>query len=47
VLSHCQKLLTGIKFNDHLIIAGDSCGGAICAALASKNIGNFNIKIDK
>jgi acetyl esterase/lipase len=47
VLAHYKKLLTDVKFTDHLVIAGDSCGGAICATLASKNIGNVNIKIDK
>jgi acetyl esterase/lipase len=47
VLAHYQELLTEVKFNDRLVIAGDSCGGAICASLASKNIGNVNIKIEK
>jgi len=46
-LVHYQKLLTEVKFSQQLIIAGDSAGGAICTTLASKNINNTRIKIDK
>jgi acetyl esterase/lipase len=47
VLEHYQTLLTNIKYNEQLIIAGDSAGGAICTTLASHNLHNNNIKINK
>lgn len=47
VLAHYQELLTRVNYNEQLIIAGDSGGGAICTTLTSKNIGNPNINIDK
>jgi acetyl esterase/lipase len=46
-LMHYQKLLSEIQFSHQLIIAGDSAGGAICTTLASKNMNNPIIKIDK
>lgn len=46
-LEHYQDVLSGVNFNDQLIIAGDSAGAAICTTLASKNIGNTTVKIDK
>lgn len=46
-LDHYQELLTEIKFNQQLIIAGDSAGGAICTTLASKNRNNAAVNIDK
>lgn len=46
-LEHYQTLLKSIAFNQELIIAGDSAGGAICTTLASHNLHNNNIKINK
>ena len=46
-LAHYQELLTEIKFNQQLLIAGDSAGGAICTTLASNNIGSYSVHIDK
>ena len=46
-LVHYQELLSEVKFSHQLIIAGDSAGGAICTTLASKNINNTSIEIDK
>ena len=46
-LVHYQSLLSELKHNGQLIIAGDSGGGAICTTLASKNINNPNVKINK
>ena len=46
-LDHYQELLTQVNYNEQLIIAGDSGDGAICTTLASKNIGNTKVKIDK
>lgn len=47
VLAHYKKVLKGVNFNQQLIIAGDSAGGAICTTLASKNIINEQVNIDK
>jgi len=47
VLEHYQELLKDVKFNEQLIIAGDSAGGAICTTLSSNNIDNTEINIDK
>ena len=47
VLAHYQELLTEVQFSQQLIIAGDSAGGAICTTLASNNISNSKINIDK
>jgi len=47
VLEHYQEMLDEVKFNQQLIIAGDSAGGAICTTLASNNIDNNKVKIDK
>ncbi|NQY36715.1 MAG: alpha/beta hydrolase [Alteromonadaceae bacterium] len=47
VLEHYKELLSQVKFNEQLIIAGDSGGGAICTTLASNNIGTNAVKIDK
>jgi acetyl esterase/lipase len=46
-LAHYQEVLSDVKFNSQLIILGDSAGGAICTTLASDNIGNSAVKIDK
>lgn len=46
-LEHYQDVLSDVKFNQQLIIAGDSAGAAICTTLASKNIGNSTVNIDK
>jgi acetyl esterase/lipase len=46
-LAHYQDVLSGVNFNQQLIIAGDSAGAAICTTLASKNIGNSTVNIDK
>jgi acetyl esterase/lipase len=46
-LAHYQDVLSDVKFNQQLIIAGDSAGGAICTTLASQNISNSTVKIDK
>ena len=47
VLENYQQSLTGVCFNKQLIIVGDSAGGAICTTLASKNITNAQVNIDK
>lgn len=46
-LEHYQALLTQVNYNEQLIIAGDSGGGAICTTLASNNIDNPNVNINK
>lgn len=46
-LAHYQDVLSDVKFNQQLIIAGDSAGAAICTTLASNNIENSTVKIDK
>ncbi len=46
-LAHYQEVLTQVKYNQQLIIAGDSAGGAICTTLASDNISNNAVNIDK
>lgn len=46
-LVHYQELLTQVNYNEQLIIAGDSGGGAICTTLTSHNIGNTKVRIDK
>lgn len=46
-LEHYQELLTQVNYNEQLIITGDSGGGAICTTLASNNIGNPKVGIDK
>jgi len=46
-LAHYQEVLSDVKFNQQLIIVGDSAGAAICTTLASKNIDNSAVKIDK
>ncbi len=46
-LAHYQEVLTQVKYNQQLIIAGDSAGGAICTTLASDNINNDAVHIDK
>lgn len=45
-LEHYKEVLSEVNYNQQLMIAGDSAGGAICTTLASKNIGS-GIKIDK
>lgn len=46
-LANYQDVLSDVNFNQQLIILGDSAGGAICTTLASNNIGNSAVKIDK
>lgn len=46
-LEHYQDVLSGVNYNQQLIIAGDSAGAAICTTLSSKNIDNSTVKIDK
>ena len=46
-LAHYQEVLSGVKFTQELIIVGDSAGGAICTTLASNNIDNTAVNIDK
>jgi len=46
-LEHYQDVLSDVNFNQQLIIVGDSAGGAICTTLASNNIGNSAVNIDK
>jgi len=46
-LEHYKEVLQGVKFNQQLIIVGDSAGGAICTTLASNNIDNDKVKINK
>jgi acetyl esterase/lipase len=47
VLENYEKVLEQIKYNQQLMIAGDSAGGAICTTLASNNLYSKTIKIDK
>lgn len=47
VLEHYKKALTELQFNEKLMIAGDSAGGAICTTLASNNLTNKRVHIDK
>lgn len=46
-LTHYQTLLADIHFNEQLMIAGDSAGSAICTTLASNNINNDKVIINK
>jgi len=46
-LEHFKDLLTEVQYNEQLIIAGDSAGGAICTTLSSNNLTNQMVKIDK
>jgi acetyl esterase/lipase len=46
-LLHYKTLLTDVNYNDQLIILGDSAGGAICTTLASRNLTDSNVTIDK
>ncbi len=51
VLERYKTLLTDMKHNDELYIAGDSAGGAICTSLVMNNSKNENplglVRIDK
>jgi len=47
VLENYENVLKNINFNQQLMIAGDSAGGAICTTLASDNLHHSTIKIDK
>jgi acetyl esterase/lipase len=47
VLENYEKVLEKIKYNQQLMIAGDSAGGAICTTIASNNLHHHTIKIDK
>jgi acetyl esterase/lipase len=47
VLENYRKVLSELLFNDKLFIAGDSAGGAICTTLASNNLCNEQVNIDK
>lgn len=46
-LEHYQNVLGDIKYNEQLMIAGDSAGGAICTTLSSQNLNSKNVNIDK
>ncbi len=46
-LEHYKEVLTQVKYNQQLIIIGDSAGGAICTSLVGNNINNELVKIDK
>jgi len=46
-LENYKAVLDDVSYNQVLIIVGDSAGGAICTTLASKNISNEAVKIDK
>jgi acetyl esterase len=46
-LANYQDVLSDVNFNEQLIIVGDSAGGAIATTLASDNIDNSAVKIDK
>jgi acetyl esterase len=46
-LANYQDVLSGVNFNEQLIIVGDSAGGAISTTLVSDNIDNSAVKIDK
>jgi len=46
-LAHYQQVLSAVAYNDQLIIAGDSAGGAICTTLVSQNLTNADITINK
>ena len=46
-LENYQDVLSDVNFNQQLIIMGDSAGGAIATTLASNNIDNSSVKIDK
>jgi acetyl esterase len=46
-LANYQDVLSDVNFNQQLIILGDSAGGAICTTLASNNIDNSAVNIDK
>ena len=46
-LENYQNLLGKIKYNQKLMIAGDSAGGAICTTLVSHNLIHETVKIDK
>lgn len=47
VLENYENILKKINYNQQLMIAGDSAGGAICTTLASDNLHHSTIKIDK
>ena len=46
-LEHYQTVLGKLKYNQQLMIAGDSAGGAICTTLVSHYINHSTVKIDK
>jgi acetyl esterase/lipase len=46
-LENYQAVMEEIKYNQQLMIAGDSAGGAICTTLASHYINHSTVKIDK
>jgi acetyl esterase/lipase len=47
VLEHYKEVLSEVQFNDKLMTIGDSGGGAICTTLASNNLDNNAVKIDR
>lgn len=47
VLEHYKEVLSEVQFNDQLMTIGDSGGGAICTTLASNNLNNDAVKIDR
>ena len=46
-LENYQVVLGEVKYNQQLMIVGDSAGGAICTTLASLNLNRDTVKIDK
>jgi len=46
-LENYQAVLTNLTYNQKLMVAGDSAGGAICTTLVSHNINHKTVKIDK
>ena len=46
-LENYPTVLRKLKYNQQLMIAGDSAGGAICTTLASQNINHNTIRINK
>jgi acetyl esterase/lipase len=47
VVKHYREILTDVAYNDSLIIAGDSGGGAICASLTMRKVSDPTLKFDK
>ena len=47
VLANYKKLLTEVKYSNQLMTLGDSGGGALCTTLASNNLTNADVNINK